>query len=312
MSENLVQLYTTQYSTMVEMLLQQKGSKLRGRVREGSHIGKMASPINQIGAVQLKAPAGRFAPLGRQDASMDRRWVFPQDGELPQLVDSFDQLKTLVDPKNEYAANAAAAVGRAYDDAIIAAAFGTAQLGVDAGGLVPEAWAPTTYTTTAGGFVVQDSFGASAATGLTVAKIIEMKRVARHYHNDLDNDPLTLVVGSKQESDLLNQAQVVSTDFNDKPVFVDGKVTRIMGVDIIYMERLPIVTTNTRGCLGFVKSGMYLGVWQDMVNNITQRTDLSSQPWQIYTKASFGATRTQPGKVFAIDCLDTTGADITP
>jgi len=49
-----------------------------------------------------------------------------------------------------------------------------------------------------------------------------------------------------------------------------------------------------------------------VVNNITQRTDLSSQPWQIYTKASFGATRTQPGKVFQIQCADTTGVDINP
>ena len=40
----LIPLYTTQFSTNVELLLQQKGSMLRGRVREGAHVGKMASP----------------------------------------------------------------------------------------------------------------------------------------------------------------------------------------------------------------------------------------------------------------------------
>src|SRR5258708_5497109 len=236
MSENLVNLYTTQYSTLLELLLQQMGSKLRGKVREGSHVGKMASPINQVGAIQLKAPAGRFAPKDRTDASLNRRWVFPQDGEINQLVDSFDQLKTLVDPKNEYATNAAMAVGRAYDDALIAAAFGSASLGVDAGGLTTETFDGHYTDDSPAGFVVEDDFGASAATGLTVAKMIEAKRVLRKYHNDFDTDPLTLVIGSQQEANLLNQAQVVSTDFNvapgDRPVLVDGKELRLRGCDI--------------------------------------------------------------------------------
>jgi len=42
------------------------------------------------------------------------------------------------------------------------------------------------------------------------------------------------------------------------------------------------------------------------------RVDLSSQPYQVYTQASFGATRLQPGKVLSILCSDTSGADITP
>jgi len=45
---------------------------------------------------------------------------------------------------------------------------------------------------------------------------------------------------------------------------------------------------------------------------VSQRNDLSGEPWQLYSKHTFGATRTQPGKVVEIDCLDTTGADITP
>ena len=135
MSENLPQLFTTQFTSLLELKLQQKGSKLRGRVREGAHVGKQASPVNQIGAVQAKAPAGRFAPKNRTDASFTRRWVFPQPEELDQLIDSFDELETIVDPKSQYVANAAAAVGRDWDDKIIAAAFAIAQIGTDAGGL---------------------------------------------------------------------------------------------------------------------------------------------------------------------------------
>ncbi len=122
MSENLSKLFTTQFSTNLELKLQQMGSKLRGKVREGFHVGKQASPINQVGAIQGKSPAGRFAPKNRTDADFTRRWVFPNDKEIDQLIDSFDELKTIVDPKSMYAENAAMAVGRDWDDNIIASA----------------------------------------------------------------------------------------------------------------------------------------------------------------------------------------------
>ena len=300
----LIPLYTTQFSTNLELLLQQRSSKLRGRVREGAHIGKMASPVNQVGALSMKAPAGRFAPLPAQQAAYSRRWVFPQEGELPQLFDTFDELQTVVDPKSALAETASAAAGRAWDDCLILQATATANLGQDASAL-------TTETFSTANFQIAATFGSGSASGLTVAKIIEAKRILRHYHNDLETDQATIVCGSQQESDLYNQVQVVSTEFNDKPVLVDGKVTRFLGFDIIMSERLS-TASNVRNCPVWVKSGMYLGMWQDLTNRVSIRNDLSSEPYDLYTKTSFGASRLQPGKVLSILCSDTSGADITP
>jgi len=302
----LYQFYTTQFSTNIELLLQQKGSKLRGKVSEGMHVGKMASPINQVGAIELKAPAGRFAPKNETYANLARRWVFPQEGETDQLIDSFDELQTIVDPKSKLVEAAADAVGRAWDDSIMAAAVGTAQVGQDANSLTSE-----TFNTT--NFQIASTFASSAASGLTVAKLIETKRIFRHYHNDLDTDPVTVVIGSQQESDLLNQVQFVSTEFNDKPVLVDGRVTRFMGFDIVVSERVPQTTIGSvRGVIAFVKSGVYLGIWQDMKNRISIRNELSGEPWDLWTQVMFGSTRTQPGKVIQVLCSDSTGSDITP
>ena len=301
----LVNLFTTQFSTNIELLLQQMGSLLRGKIREGFHVGKMASPINQIGAISSQAPAGRFAPLQRVDANLVRRWVFPQERELPQLVDQFDEYQTVVDPKSMYAQNTAMAFGRDWDDAIIAAFFGTAQTGQDAANLTGETASTTTYG-------VSDTFGSSASTGLTVAKIIEARRIMRHYHVDVDTDPLTLLIGSKQESDLLQQVQVVSTEFADRPILTNGKLTQFLGFDITVSERLSPGTASLRQCYAWAKSGMYLGMWKDMEVQMDRRIDLSSQPWQIYAKHMYGATRTQLGKVIQILAADTTGADITP
>lgn len=304
MSENLFKLYTTQFSTNLQLRLQQMGSKLRGRVQEGFHVGKQASPVQYLGPVQLKAPAGRFAPKNRTDADFQRRWVFPQDGEIDQLIDSFDELKTIVDPKSQYAGNAANAVGRGWDDAIINAAFATAQIGQDAGGLSSEVFDTAK-------FQIASNFGSAAASGLTVAKMIEAKRVFRHYHVDLETDPAYMVIGSKQESDLLNQVQVVSTEFNERPVLVDGRVQRFLGFDIVVSERLNFAA-NERSIIAGVKSGMYLGIWKDVTNRVSIRNDLSGEPYDLYTSTSYGATRLEPGRLLEIKCADTTGADITP
>lgn len=305
MSENLYTLYTTQFATNLALKLQQKGSKLRGKVMEGFHVGKQAAPIQYMGAIQLKAPAGRFAPKNRSDADFTRRWVFPQDGEIDQLIDSFDELKTIVDPKSQYVTNAANAVGRGWDDSIIAAATAAASTGTDVNGLSSENFDTTKFR-------IADTFGASAAVGLTVAKLIEARRIFRKYHVDIDEEEMTLVIGSKQEADLLSQVEFVSKEFNDKPVLVDGKVTRFLGFNIVVMERLPTYTTNTRGVLAFVKSGMYLGIWKDTSNRVSIRNDLSGEPYDLYTSVSYGATRLEPGRLLQIACLDSTGADITP
>lgn len=304
--QGLYPLYTTQFTTAFELKLQQMGSKLSAHVSEGFHVGKQASPINQIGAIQSRAPAGRYAPMNRVDADFTRRWVFPLDREIPQLIDSFDELKTIADPKSFYVQNASNAAGRDWDDEILTAATRDASLGQDAGSLTTE-----TFDTSL--FRIASTFGSSAATGLTVAKLIEARRIFRKYHNDIDNDPMVVVIGSQQEADLLKQSQVVSLDYTDRPVLTDGKLSRLLGFNIVVMERVPQTTASSvRGCLAWVKSGLHLGKWLETTNRVSIRNDLSSEPYQLYTKYSYGATRTQPGKVIQILCADTTGADITP
>lgn len=306
MSQNIsTQLETTQFTTNLEMRLAQHGSKLRGRVQEGFHTGKQASPVQYIGPVKAQRPQGRFAPLGRQDAEFMRRWVFPIDSEINQMIDTFDLLKTIVNPQSQYVTGAADAVGREWDDQIISAATAAATIGEDASSFSSESFDTTKFR-------VADTEGASAANGLSIAKLIKTRQILRHYENDLDTVPLTLVIGSQQESDLLNLVQVVSTEYNDRPVLVNGKVKQFLGFDIVVMERLPTYTSNRRGVLAFTKNSMYLGIWKDTVNDASQRKDLSGLPWQLYTMFSSAATRLEPGKLIQISCVDTVGAAITP
>lgn len=310
--DGLLSLFVTQFSTLLELKLQQKTSLLRGRCAEGNHAGaKMASPIQQLGAMQMKTPEGRFAPKVHEAQDYTRRWIVPIDKEGDQLVDNFDALKTPIDPKSQLVSRASSACARQWDDELIRAMTATSTIGTDAGSLTTEAWDTTN-------FQVAADFGASASVGLTVAKLSEARRILQHYHAFDDEPDATLVIGSQQEADFRNQAQVVSSDFNrNGGVLESGKVVRYMGFDVVVSERLPTITdknsnANTRSCRVFVRSGLYLGMWQDTKTEVFRRADLSSNPWDINTMISFGATRTQLGKIIEVCAADTTGADITP
>lgn len=305
MSVNLPSHYVQQYSTNLQLLLQQRGSKLRDTVMSGTHVGKQASPVDQVGAIAAQQVTGRFQPMGRVDAPVDRRWVFPVDYDLPQLIDNFDKLRLLTDPQSSFAQNGAYAMGRAQDDAIITAYFGDAKTGENGG-------TTTSFGTTlvaAGGQNVSVSEG-TATSGLNVAKLRAAKRKLMANEVDIDHDPLICVVTAIQHDNLLADTQVISGDFGwkDAPVLKEGRLERFLGINFKHCERLTTGTDDLAGTSRavpiYAKSGMYLGVWNDIQNSVDQRNDLQGKPWQLYSIGTFGGTRLEEKKVVRVWCRE--------
>lgn len=291
MSVNAPTHFAQQYATNIALLLQQQGSVCRQYVTTGSHMGKAASPVDQLGSIEAIPAAGRFAPMGRVDAALDRRWCYPVDWELPQLVDNFDLLKQFTDPKSAYVQNAVNALGRKMDSAILAAINGTSKTGVEGGN---STTLPTAQKVAVG-------FGAAANSGLTVAKLREAKRILMAGNLNLQAEQITAIVKAKQHDNLLAEMQVISLDFNDRPVMMEGRVTRFLGINIIHSELLEASGSSDLVPV-FAKSGVYLGMWNDIETSMDPRPDLSSKPWQAYAKASFGATRLEEARVVQIAC----------
>lgn len=294
MSINLPSHYVLQFANTLQLLLQQKGSKLRPYVMSGSHVGEKASPVDQVGSLIAEDVTQRFAPIGRQDAAVDRRWVSPTASKVNQLIDSFDKLQLLMDPSSIYVQNALMALGRRADDHIIDCMFAAASTGKQG----------STSTSFPSANQVAVNQGSTGNTGLTVAKLRKAKQLAMAAEVDLENDPLTAIVTSIQHDNLLAEAQVISTDFNDRPVMVDGKVTRFLGINIVHCERLDVDGSSYRRVPVFAKSGVHLGIWKDMQTDISQRNDLESIPWQAYVCMMMGATRVEENKVFEIKCAE--------
>lgn len=293
MSLALTSLYAQQFATDTKLLLQQKGSKLESKVMKGSYVGKQASPVDQVGAISMSPVNGRFQAMGRTDAPVDRRWILPADYELNQLVDSFDKLRIISNPQSVYAQNAAYAAGRQIDDVIIAAMFGTALTGETA----------STSTSFLAANQVAVGFGGTGNLSLNVPKIREAKRLLMSNEVDFDTEEVTMVVTSKEHDALLSEVQIASLDYNDRPVLVEGRVTRFLGINIVTCERLPLNGSSFRRIPVFAKSGFMFGTWDgDFKTSISQRNDLSGEPWQIYLSQTIGATRLEEKKFVELVC----------
>jgi hypothetical protein len=286
--------FVQQYTTNVQLLLQQKGSRLRGSVREGMHVGEQAVPVDQIGKVEATKRGTRYPDLTPSDTPTDRRWVFPSDYDWNDLIDNVDKLRMLVDPQSSYVLNGTYAMGRAMDNEIIPAFFGTAKTG-KAGG---------TSTTFPAGQQISVSFGAAAAIGLTIAKLREAKRLLLAAEVDVDNDPLYVPITAKQHDNLLGEAQAISLDYNSKPVLVEGKITSFMGFNFIHTELLQLNGSGYRRVPAYAQSGMYLGLWNDIRTDVSQRKDKGGLPWQVYVYGTFGATRLEEKKTVEIPCSE--------
>lgn len=289
MSFQVTTAFVQQYTTNVALLLQQRGSKLRGAVTTGSYTGKAAKAIEQIGAVTAQPRVTRHGDTPLISTPHDARWVFPTDYEWADLIDDQDKLRMLIDPTSPYALNGAYALGRAMDSIIINAALGTAKTGENGTNNTP-------FDTS------NQQVGASAA-GLTIAKLREAKKILMENEVDVEMDPLFIAVTAQQLDDLLGTTEVTSADYNTVKALVQGTVDSFMGFKFIHTELLGVDVSNNRRVIAWAQSGLHLGLWDDVNSRIDQRAD-KSYATQVYVKGTFGATRTEEGKVVEILCAE--------
>jgi hypothetical protein len=292
--------YHTEFSRNLDFLLQQEQCMLMKWVDQGNHSGDKASPVDQIGKIEATDITTRFAPMGRTDSPLSRRWVFPTSSDVPQLLDTFDALKLLTDPKSKYVQNAHFACERRRELHIIANFFADALTGVNAG--TTETFGTTLESS--GGQNVGVGIG-GAASGLNVAKLKRgIKRLRKN--NVKRTEQIYCAITAEEEEDLLNEIEIISLDFNEKPVLVDGHVKRFLGIDFEQTELLQTGTDDAAGTSNMIplwtKRGMHYGNWQSQVTDISQRKDLQGLPWQAYLMFTGGATRLEKERVVRIWC----------
>jgi len=293
MSVQITTAFVQQYKANVYHLTQQKGSKLRRGVRVESVTGKNGY-YDQIGATSARKRTSRHADTPRMDTPHSRRRVALEDYDWADLIDNEDQIRMLIDPTSQYAEAAAMAMGRAMDDAIIAAALATAYTGEDG----------STTTSYSSGMTVGIQTvwpGVTPAdTGMNVAKLIEAGKLLGQ--NDVDPDEERYVaINARQISSLLKDDKLSNNDYNVLRPLVDGKVAQYMGFMFLPTNRITVDGNSDDEVLYWAKGGMLLGVGQDIQTKIGERPD-KNYATQVFTSMSIGATRMEEVRVGKILC----------
>jgi hypothetical protein len=285
--------YAQKYEANLRLLAQQMEPRLSMAAMQGNHAGsKAAVAIEQLGPITVDQRTTRFAPITLSDVNHYRRWVYMTPFNKNIGFDDLDGIQMLQDPKGQYVTSMRAALNRKMDYAMIHAFFATANVGQTA---------TDTAAFTAGN-IVPVNFEASGNTGLTVAKLIEAKRILKAAEVDLDYEPVYCAIGAKQEANLFHEIQITNSDYSSSLApLVEGKISKFLGINFIHTEQLFNDPTYA-GVPLWVPSGMHYGTWLDVGVSVDRRIDLEWQPWQASIKAAFGAVRLEETKVIEILC----------
>jgi hypothetical protein len=287
MSTQITTAFVNQFSSNIQMLSQQMGSLLRNAVDVETVNGEKAF-FDQVGSAAAQLRTTRHADTPLIDTPHSRRMLTLADYEYADLIDDQDKVRLLVDPTSTYARAAAAAMGRAMDDVVIAAAFATASTGKDGSTSTP--------------FDTANNQIAAGATGLTLGKLIEAKEILDS--GDVDPSiPRYIAVSPKQVTDLLNNTTVTSSDYNTVKALAMGEINSFVGFQFIVTNRLGVDGASARRVIAWAADGIKLGIGKEPTARIDERAD-KSYATQVYYAMTLGATRMEEKKVVEVLCAE--------
>jgi hypothetical protein len=288
------------------MLLQQKSGQVAPLLRNESQRSEKMF-YEQIGSITAEQVTSRFAESPVNNTPHDRRMVTLTPFAVGDFIDTFERVQTLIDPSSAYVQNFVRALGREKDRVAFQAFFATAYTGKE--GTTTEAY-NTTVSTTAGGQVVEADFN-TANSGLLIEKLIEARRTLLSLHWD----PAVMahiIINSGGLSDLLNQVEIQSSDYNSIKALVRGEVNTYMGFNFSPWEGYVLNGTNVMRGTGvdggevvdcfpvFQRDSVLVATGIDVQTEVTRRADRSFH-YYAYARAMFGATRMEATRVLKIE-----------
>ena len=125
MSTFITAAFVEQFSANVQMLEQQKTSRLSDKVRNEELVGNTGW-FEQVEPTSAKKRTSRHADTPQIDTLHKARQVNGSTYDWSDLIDKPDRARTLIDIESTYVKNGVMALFRAADDEIIVAATGPA------------------------------------------------------------------------------------------------------------------------------------------------------------------------------------------
>lgn len=274
---------------------------LRGTVREVTQNSEY-DYWDRLGKATSQQITTRHGDTPHNEIEHSRRRNQVVGYDTNEYVDNQDKLRMIIDPKSGYAQAQAWALGRDMDNAIIDGLLGTAYSGKSGA---------TSVTFGTGGSVIASSTvavdyvetGAATNSNLTIAKL-RRARYLLEANDAIRPGELVHVVGHpNQKQSLLRTTEVTNADYNTVRALVDGQINTFLGFNFIWTTLAKADSNSYRQVLVYPKSAGLLGVAENMSVKIDPRPD-KRYSYQVYSTATFGATRLWEERVIKILCSE--------
>ena len=286
MAESIEQYRVEQYQNTIRILVQQKASRLEGTTIPPIQVTGDALYWERMGATEAVELVTRHDDTPNIEVDHSRRKQTATPRVWATLLDTQDQVRMLVDPKNYYNQIARMAFNRAKDSVIITALGGTAYSG--------QAGATSVVLPSAQKI-------AHGSVGLTISKLMTAKE--RLDADEVDEDmERYIAVAARQITNLLETTEVKSADYNTVKALVEGKINTFMGFKFIRTQLLDL-TASVRYCYAYAKGAIGFGTLKDIESKIDQRSD-KNYAWQVWGQMDIGATRIEEEQVIEIACSE--------
>ena len=287
------------FQANVRHLAQQEKSKLYMHVDTDSPEAE-TNAWDRLSSGDMGAKSRNTAGTGNETG---RQWSRRQAVATPfidhEIVETQDINMMLLDPKSKLLQSMGLATGRQYDDLIIAAATGNANV------ITRASAVPTTTPTALGAGQIIGDF----SLNISFDYIAQVQRL--FMQNDIDPTvPKVAVVGPQQVYQLLNITEQTSGDYVNRKALqtlnASGIVFNWMGFTWIMSTRLT-ASTNEKSCLFFTERAIGLHKPQD-VTAYCQRDPSRQYAWRPQTEMTAGAVRVEDEKIVWLKVLDETEA----
>ena len=285
------------FNSHVRHLAQQEASKLLPYVDKDS-------PEAETNAWDFLG-IGETGPKSRDTASAGnetgRQWSRRQAVAVPyvdhELVESQDPTMMMTDPNSKLIRSMGMAAGRAYDDIILGAAIGNANV-ITRSGAVPT----TTPTALAAGQIIGD--GLSPISFDYLAQVVKLFGT-----NEIDPTVFKVaVVSPHQVYELLNLTEQTSSDYVAREALqklnASGVVENWMGMHWIMSTRVPVETNDMRSCVFMTMDAVGLHSPQD-VTTYFERDPSHQYAWRPQCEFSAGAVRLEDAQIVKLIVAET-------
>jgi hypothetical protein len=297
--------FAKQYSPMLYLLSEQKGSRLQNLVRREYPGAADQWFWDTLDTVEASEVTDRHGDTPLTEIDYGRRRAMPKDYDVGTPLDKEDQLKMIVDPTSSFALRQANGLGRKKDRIIIEAALGTAYIGKE--GTSSIDFEDDTVGINGDGTVTTlgtlPAVTTVAAIGL--AKILTMSHLFNK--EDVDPDiPKYWAISAKEIKDMLDIDELTSADYVSIKALQTGKIENFMGFQFVMVSTknalLPAdaVSGTGRRTFAWAQDGIILGTAKEVTTRIDERPD-KRYLLQVYSKMSMGAVRMEGAKVH--ECL---------